>query len=93
MEDFVAWNRTKSFASSIRCESEKGRGQGSDEVNHIWEILWKSDVPNKVKIFIWMALQGKIHGFAMLVAKHIPLSPQCPVCKAGAEHQVLTIHV
>ena len=32
------------------------------------------------------ALHGTVPGFAMLAARHIPVSPQCPVCKSGTEN-------
>lgn len=55
-------------------------------MNPVWEIHWKLDVPSKVKIFIWKALRGTVPGYAILAARHIPVSPQCPVCKSGAEN-------
>jgi ribonuclease HI len=42
-------------------------------------------VPSKVKIFIWRALHGVVPGKAILADRHIKVSPQCPVCMAGAE--------
>lgn len=59
-------------------------GQGTAEVNLVWEILWKFDVPSKVIFFTWKAHHGTIPAYAMLEARHILVSPQYPVCKAGA---------
>jgi hypothetical protein len=38
-----------------------------------------------VKIFLWKALHSTIPGMAILVARHIKVHPQCPVCKLGPE--------
>jgi ribonuclease HI len=97
-DDFIAWHKTKSFNFSVRSAyySEwehqfgsrtrrlDGLGQLSD--NPVWEKLWKMQVPSKVKKIIWRALHGVVPGKAILADRHIKVSPQCPVCKAGAEN-------
>lgn len=49
-------------------------GQGTAEVNLVWEILWKFDVPSKVIFFTWKAHHGTIPAYAMLEARHILVS-------------------
>lgn len=63
VEDFVAWNFTKSFTFTVRSayyvewQHQHGTqirgidGQGTSTVNPVWEALWKLGVPSKVKIF------------------------------------------
>uniref|UniRef100_A0A8R7PLG1 Reverse transcriptase zinc-binding domain-containing protein n=1 Tax=Triticum urartu TaxID=4572 RepID=A0A8R7PLG1_TRIUA len=60
-------------------------GQGASRPNPIWDILWKLKVPSKIKIFIWKALHGTVSGKAVLAARYIPVSLQCPVCSTGLE--------
>jgi hypothetical protein len=37
---------------------ERGDGKGYSKANPVWDILWKLQIPNKVKIFFWKALHG-----------------------------------
>jgi hypothetical protein len=61
---------------------EVSDGQGSANVNPVRKILWKVQVPSKVKIFLWRAL----HGFKSILAdQHIYVHPECPVCRQGPE--------
>jgi ribonuclease HI len=48
-------------------------------------IVWKLQVPPKIRIFIWKALHGLIPGMAILANRHIKVPAQCPICKMGAE--------
>jgi hypothetical protein len=59
-------------------------GQGSAQINPVWEIMWSLNIPSKVKIFLWKALHGVLPGLAILARRHI-ISPQCPICKSGPE--------
>jgi ribonuclease HI len=95
--DFVAWNKTKNYAFSVRSayhlewDHQFGHtirrrdGQGAAQINPVWEIMWKLNIPSKVKIFLWKALHGVLPGMAILADRHIKVAPQCPVCKLGPE--------
>jgi hypothetical protein len=96
-EDFVAWHHTKTFCFSVRsayhiewnhqfgAKIRRSDGQGSAQVNPVWEKLWKLSVPSKVQIFLWKALHGAVPGRAILAARHIHVPAECPVCHQGAE--------
>jgi hypothetical protein len=60
-------------------------GHGAAQINPVWKIMWKLNVPSKVKIFLWKALHGALPGMAILDDRHIKVAPQCPVCKLGPE--------
>lgn len=66
-------------------QTRRGDGHGSSKQNQVWEILWNLRIPSKIKIFLWKALHGTVPGMSVLASRHIPVSPQCPVCKKGAE--------
>jgi hypothetical protein len=59
--------------------------QGTALDNPIWKILWKLDVPAKVKFFCWRALHGILPLKSILVNRHIGTSGQCPVCNLFPE--------
>jgi hypothetical protein len=54
-------------------------------MNPVWDILWKLRIPSKINFFSWKALHGTIPGMSILADRHIPVSPQCPVCFEGPE--------
>ena len=72
MEDFVAWNYTKTGIFSVRSayytewEDQHGRklarttGAASSESNPTWEKIWKLEVSSKVKIFAWHLMHNTI---------------------------------
>jgi hypothetical protein len=96
-DDFVAWHKSKNFIFSVRSayysewEHQYGArvirrdGQGASTQNPMWDILWKLNVPTKIKIFGWRALHGLILGVGVLASRHIKVSPQCPICLQGCE--------
>ena len=69
-EDFVAWHFTKNHVFSVRSayyaewnhlngrKLSRADEQGTSICNPVWEILWKLQVPSKVKFFFWRALLG-----------------------------------
>jgi hypothetical protein len=96
-DDFIAWHKSKKFIFSVRSayysewEHQYGArirrrdGQGASTQNPVWDILWKLNVPAKIKIFGWRALHGLIPGVGVLASRHIKVSPQCLICLQGCE--------
>jgi hypothetical protein len=96
-DDFVAWHNTKSFCFTVRSAyyiqwehlfghmTRRRDGQGSAQMNPVWDIMWKLNILSKVKILLWKALHGVLPGMAILAGRHIKVSPQCPICKSGPE--------
>ena len=98
-DDFVAWNFTKSGYFSVRlayhCEwmhQYGGRAsramQGTSRPNPVWGILWKLNVPAKIKKIGWRLLHGLIPVRAVLANHHIGTNGICPLCKQGPEDTV-----
>jgi hypothetical protein len=93
----VAWHKTKSFTFSVRSayyiewehqfgsKTRRNDGQSSSRINPVWDILWKLNVPRKVKIFLWRSLHGVLPGMAILASRHIKVPPGCPICNLGPE--------
>lgn len=97
LDDFVAWNATRSGSFSVRSayhvefEHQFGHqwnwadGQGSSQLNNIWKTTWSLSLPEKVKHFVWKTLKGVLPCFGTLAGRHIPVSAQCPHCRIGME--------
>ena len=92
----MAWHATKSYCFSVRSayyiewEHQFGsrmRREPAETSSHnpVWEILWKLQVPSKIKIFVWRALHGIIPGVGLLRNRHIRVSPEWPICHSGPE--------
>lgn len=58
---------------------------GSVQLNTIWKELWHLRLPGKIKHFGWKVLKGVLPCYGVLAGRHIPLNPQCPMCKIGFE--------
>lgn len=96
MEDFVAWNLTKSGTFSVRSayyaewESQFGhkvnRGHDGPMKDHpMWSKIWSLRVPSKVKIYLWRIMQETLPCRAVLANRHVKVSGQCPLCTEGVE--------
>jgi hypothetical protein len=96
-DDFIAWNKSKNYMFSVRsayysewehqfgARMRRADGQGTASINPVWSTLWSLNVPAKIKNFGWKALHGLVPGRGILANRHIEVSAQCPVCKAGCE--------
>ena len=47
--------------------------------------MWSLKIPGKIKHFAWKVLHGVLPCLGVLANRHIPCSPQCPVCSVGDE--------
>jgi hypothetical protein len=93
----VAWHKTKSFTFSVRSayyiewehqfgsKTRRNDGQSSSRINPVWDILWKLNVPRKVKIFLWRSLHGVVPRMVILASRHIKVPAGCPICNLGPE--------
>ena len=96
-EDLVAWQFTKSGTFSVRSayyvefDHQFGRhyrevnSPGNAQLNGVWKEVWRLRLPGKIKHFGWKVLKGVLPCYGMLADRHIPLIPQCPICKVGLE--------
>jgi hypothetical protein len=94
-DDFIAWGFTKHGQYTVRSgyhmqwRHQFGTRQfvlpGSSANNPVWKILWKLQIPSKIKIFIWRAIHGIIPLKCILANRHIGNSSECPICKQGPE--------
>jgi hypothetical protein len=95
--DFIAWSLTSHGQYTVRSGYHSqwrarfgARGNilampGSSASNPVWSILWKLQIPSKVKIFMWRALHGILPLKSILANRHIGTTGECPVCHQGAE--------
>jgi hypothetical protein len=58
---------------------------GRSRINDVWDILWKTSVAAKIKMFAWKNLHGILACYGVLANRHIPISGQCPRCSIHCE--------
>lgn len=97
LDDFVAWNYTWSGTFSVRSSyhrelehqhgvrSRRVDGQGVVRLNPVWKDCWSLRLPEKIKHFLWKGLRENLPCYGILAGRHIPCSPQCPMCSIGVE--------
>jgi hypothetical protein len=96
-EDFVAWSGESNGAFSGRSAYRLGvnpilsslsPGQSSSEANGsrgIWNLVWKAEVPLKVRIFAWKAATASLAVRSGLHRRMPNFDPICAICGAEVE--------
>ena len=97
VEDFWAWSREKRGNFTVRsayrmiqntklnrenwlygAEGTSGNDEGSS-----WSSLWKTEVPNKIRVFLWRLARESIPRHDILHHRHMATSPACQLCGAA----------
>jgi hypothetical protein len=52
-----------------------------------WKTLWRLNVPNKVRIFLWRLLRGCLPVRGRLVQRGVPCDNKCPNCANYEENE------
>ena len=55
--------------------------------NTVWKIIWKLNVAQKIRVFLWKAVAGALPVFWDLFIRHISSSAGCYLC--GAERETM----
>ncbi|CAL1413663.1 unnamed protein product [Linum trigynum] len=83
-DDRPIWNLTSTgkFTASSACRSLVP--QSSDQQT-IWQKVWKLQVPERVRMFIWMTMKGKLTTNAIRKYRHLTHDDSCPECEGLPE--------
>ncbi|KAJ9556757.1 hypothetical protein OSB04_011371 [Centaurea solstitialis] len=89
-EDKLIWHWTQdgnySVKSRYRTITETLAPTRHLFVNGDWKLNWKSNIPNKVKYFVWRALREILPTRSALQTRGIQVSPLCPLCNRNIEN-------
>jgi hypothetical protein len=77
-QDVGLWALTKSGTFSSKSLYHELTNSGVKDV-HMMD-MWKSNMPMKIKIFVWMCFRGRIQVAADFKAKNWPGDPCCKLC-------------
>ena len=47
----------------------------------LWSALWKTKIPNPIKVLTWRACHNEILTYENLGRWGVPMEPWCPLCK------------
>ncbi|KAM1939411.1 hypothetical protein ACFX13_027258 [Malus domestica] len=63
---------------------KKGRGAPSEhmQLNKVWSRIWRLQVPNKIKLFIWRCCNNALAVRRNLQRRHMRVDNVCGVCNA-----------
>ncbi|XP_041009493.1 uncharacterized protein LOC121253558 [Juglans microcarpa x Juglans regia] len=61
-------------------ETDKGQASTSNNQTEIWSIIWKLNIPNAAKVFIWRAYLESLPTNANIFKRKMVDSPNCPIC-------------
>ena len=92
--DFLVWPHSRTGMYQVRsryhllCESqgnEVASSSDTDGQRKFWKSLWKLNIPNKVKFFLWRACTDSIPTMLNLCKQKIVPSLACNHCHVGEE--------
>jgi hypothetical protein len=95
-DDFLAWHFENSGDFSVRSayklalinDGDITTGQSSNRPNgdrHIWDVIWKAKVPQKVKIFTWRLATDALAVQTNRYSRKMITDPTCKICDTEAE--------
>ncbi|CAN1122078.1 Putative ribonuclease H protein At1g65750 [Linum perenne] len=84
-EDVLVWGLEDNGRFSIKSTYALLQDFRLEDRNRKWQQLWKWQGPNKIKHFMWLAMQGKLMTNVERARRHITNSDTCAVCGSEAE--------
>jgi glutamine phosphoribosylpyrophosphate amidotransferase len=57
----------------------------SDVNTSPWRIIWKLDIPPKLKNFIWVVAHGKLLTNVQRMKRHLTMDDSCFTCQSDKE--------
>ena len=92
--DFLVWPHSRTGLYQVHsgyhllCESQDNEAASSSDTDgqrKFWKSLWKLNIPNKVKFFLWRAYTDSIPTVLNLCKRKIVPSSACNHCHVGEE--------
>lgn len=93
-EDFLAWHPDKLGIFSVRsayklalqlAAIDNGSGSSEAEISKAWNLVWKCNVPQKVKVFTWRAATNSLATMENKNKRKLEASGTCGICGVEAE--------
>lgn len=88
--DEIRWAHSKTWLFTVKSAYLSLIQQQSALDDPGWKIIWKWQGPQRIKMFLWLAVQNKLKTKAELARRHIPINSNCDICGYQLED---TLHV
>ena len=93
-EDYIVWPRSKDGIYSMktgyhvleeieRREAVSGSNQATQR--SFWKVIWKINIPKKIRIFFWRACTDSLPTMKILHHRKVVASPLCTACFKAAK--------
>ncbi|EEC84864.1 hypothetical protein OsI_31997 [Oryza sativa Indica Group] len=88
-EDFLAWHPDKMGRFSVRsayklamslANMDESSSSSDDKSRKMWDLIWKCEVPQKVKIFMWKAATNSLATMENKKRRKLEQSEICCIC-------------
>lgn len=80
-----AYNVAETVLKSLRRQAALHNFRGQQINDPVWKQVWKIQVPNKLKVFLWKALQNGLAVGSNLARRVSDFNSQCPTCQDEEE--------
>ncbi|CAL1382969.1 unnamed protein product [Linum trigynum] len=84
-EDRSFWSLTTNGHFSVQSAYKAILQQQEQQPSQIWKRIWKLQVPERVRVFVWMAAHGKITTNSVRKHRHLAQDDSCPDCPGAPE--------
>ena len=83
-EDIQIWAHTSNGSFSVKL-AYNIFFDGYDQANSPWKLIWKLQIPPKLKTFLWVLCHGKLLTNVQRTKRNLTLDDQCPLCHNSKE--------
>lgn len=79
------WAHEGSGILSVNSAYNFINASGSMMQNKKWSIIWKLEVPSKMRMLLWLITHGRVMCNAERKRRHMTCDDRCPACSMGLE--------
>ncbi|CAL1392202.1 unnamed protein product [Linum trigynum] len=83
--DKIIWNLTSNGHFSVNSAFKAEQSSQSLQNDPIWKKIWRLHVPERVRVFVWMAMLGKLTTNQIRKDRHLTDNNSCPECEGISE--------
>ncbi|KAL4364181.1 hypothetical protein GQ457_04G021280 [Hibiscus cannabinus] len=83
--DRIVWKETTNCTFTIKSSYRKINGVSSSVRNSCWRAVWDMEVPQRIHVFLWLAMHGNILTNAERQRRHLATDDMCSIHSSGYE--------
>ncbi|CAN1147563.1 Putative ribonuclease H protein At1g65750 [Linum perenne] len=89
-EDCLVWGREANGRFSIKSAYSLVRNEPANSDSGSWRQVWKWRGPNRIRFFLWLAIQDRIMTNANRVRRRLSADASCSFCHNSEERDLVT---